>query len=118
MVLIGMTTCLLVLVVLMQHSKKEGFGSALGELGAHQLIGFKKTGDLLEQITWGLGVFLLLLVLATSKLLPTASTRFEQSPNLRHAQQEEDMHQADAGSDTDTAVQSNGVDSSPSNPSK
>ena len=53
-VLAIITATLLILVVFVQSSKKEGLGSPLGSTGASQLIGIQKTGDLLEQLTWGL----------------------------------------------------------------
>jgi len=58
---------LLVIVVLLQSSK--GGGMAAGFTGATQLMGVKRTGDLLEQLTWGFAVALMILTLSTSFVL-------------------------------------------------
>jgi preprotein translocase subunit SecG len=55
---------LLVIVVLLQSSK--GGGIASGFSGANQVMGVKRTSDLLEQLTWGLAVALMILTLSTS----------------------------------------------------
>lgn len=85
-VLILITAGLLILVVLVQNSKKEGLGSPLGDTGATQLIGVKKTSDLLEQITWGLVITLLVLTLATSLFL-NKTAHWPASPNIDRAQE-------------------------------
>lgn len=64
-----MTAILLVLVILAQNSKGGGLSSQFGGSGASNMIGVKKTGDLLERITWGLTVVLMVLVLSSSILL-------------------------------------------------
>ncbi|HAS46348.1 MAG TPA: preprotein translocase subunit SecG, partial [Microscillaceae bacterium] len=56
---------LLVLVVLAQNSKGGGLNSTFGGGGSNQMIGVKKTTDLLERITWGLAIALFVLTLAT-----------------------------------------------------
>jgi|JI81BgreenRNA_FD_contig_51_1376967_length_2008_multi_5_in_0_out_0_1 preprotein translocase subunit SecG len=50
---------LLVIVILPQSSSKGGGLTGSMASGANQLIGVKKTTDLLEKITWGLmiGIF-------------------------------------------------------------
>jgi len=60
---------LLVIVVLLQSSK--GGGIAAGFTGATQVMGVKRTSDLLEQLTWGLAVALMVLTLSTSFVLGT-----------------------------------------------
>lgn len=67
--LIILVAILLVLVILAQNSKGGGLSSQFGGSGASNMIGVKKTGDLLERITWGLTVVLFLLVLSSSFLL-------------------------------------------------
>jgi preprotein translocase subunit SecG len=90
-VLILVTSGLLILAVLVQNSKKEGLGNVYfgGDAGASQLIGVKRTSDLLEQITWGLVITLFVLTLATSLFLnPTGqSGALPSSPNLNRAQE-------------------------------
>jgi len=50
---------LLIIVILPQSSSKGGGLTGSMASGANQLIGVKKTTDLLEKITWGLmiGIF-------------------------------------------------------------
>jgi preprotein translocase subunit SecG len=62
-VLICVFAVLLVLVVLVQNSKGGGLTGEFGGLGSNQLMGVKKTTDLLEQITWGLGIGMMVLTL-------------------------------------------------------
>ena len=64
---------LLVLVVLAQNSKGGGLTSQFGGSGASNLIGVKKTGDVLEKLTWGLAFSVMALVLATNFTTPNAS---------------------------------------------
>lgn len=63
-VLIVLIAILLVLVVLAQKSK-GGVSAQFGGSGATQLIGAKKSGDLLERITWGLAIAMLVLSAST-----------------------------------------------------
>lgn len=82
------TATLLILTVSVQSSKKEGLGSSLGSIGASQLIGVKKTSDLLEQITWGLIITLFTLILSTSVFLKRGNERgLPTSPNLDRMQE-------------------------------
>lgn len=64
-VIICILTVLLILIVLVQNSKGGGFAGEFGGLGSTQLMGVKKTTDLLEQITWGIGIGIMVLTLAT-----------------------------------------------------
>ncbi|MCY7359697.1 MAG: preprotein translocase subunit SecG [Rudanella sp.] len=64
-VIICILTVLLILIVLVQNSKGGGFAGEFGGLGSTQLMGVKKTTDLLEQITWGIGIGVMVLTLAT-----------------------------------------------------
>lgn len=85
-VLAIITATLLILVVFVQSSKKEGLGSSLGSTGASQLIGIQKTGDLLEQLTWGLIISLFTLSLATAIFLKRGHG-LPTSPNLERVQE-------------------------------
>lgn len=67
--LIVLVAILLVLVILAQNSKGGGLSSQFGGSGASNMIGVKKTGDLLERITWGLTIVLFVLSLSSSYLL-------------------------------------------------
>ncbi len=80
---------LLVLVVLAQNSKGGGLSSQFGGAGAGQLMGVKKTTDLLEKLTWGLAITMVVLTLSTNFLLgPQNSGPIINSPNLDRAQEQ------------------------------
>lgn len=64
---------LLVLVVLAQNAKGGGLSSQFGGSGASNLIGVKKTGDLLERLTWGFAITLIVLSLMTNLVSPGGS---------------------------------------------
>jgi preprotein translocase subunit SecG len=63
-VLIAIVAVLLVLVVLAQKSK----GGVSAQFGGSstQMIGVRKTGDILERLTWGFGAALMVLSLITN----------------------------------------------------
>jgi len=61
---------LLVLVVLAQNSKGGGLSSQFGGSGASNLIGVKKTGDVLEKLTWGFAIAIIVFSLATNMTTP------------------------------------------------
>ena len=55
---------LLVLVILAQNSKGGGLSSQFGGSSTSNMIGVKKTTDLLEKITWGLAIGMLALTMS------------------------------------------------------
>ena len=61
---------LVILVVLAQNSKGGGLSNQFGGSGASNLIGVKKTGDLLERLTWGFAIAIMVLTLATNLTNP------------------------------------------------
>ncbi|GGG54113.1 preprotein translocase subunit SecG [Hymenobacter glacieicola] len=63
--LILLICLLLALVVLAQNPKGGGISSQFGAGGAAQLMGVKRTGDLLEKLTWGFAIGLMILSLGT-----------------------------------------------------
>jgi len=65
---------LLVLVVLAQNSKGGGLSSQFGGSGASNLIGVKKTGDVLERLTWGFAIAIIVFSLATNFTTPNTAT--------------------------------------------
>jgi len=87
--LIILVAILLVLVVLAQNSKGGGLSSQFGGSGASQVVGVKRTGDILEKITWVLAISLVILSLASSFVIKTTTvdTGFS-SPNIEKAQDE------------------------------
>lgn len=63
--LIVLVAVLLVLVILAQNSKGGGLSSQFGGAGASNMIGVKKTGDLLSNLTWGLIIVMFALTIST-----------------------------------------------------
>lgn len=78
-------TVLLILVVLIQNSKGGGLSGELGGLGSNQLMGVKKTTDVVEQITWGLGIGIMVLVLASYALIDKNGSGTINSANIERA---------------------------------
>lgn len=86
--LIIVVAIVLVLVILAQNSKGGGLSSQFGGSGTSQLMGVKKTGDLLEKLTWGLAIALIILTLSTKFLMTSVGTGSEiDSPNIDRAQE-------------------------------
>jgi len=71
-VLIILFAILLVLVILAQNSKGGGLTSQFGGSSASNIIGVKKTGDLLEKLTWGLIVAIMVLSASTNFITPNS----------------------------------------------
>lgn len=102
-----LTAVLLIVSTVLQNSKKEGDGNTLGNMGANQIIGVKKTSDLLERSTWVLLILLFMLSLGTFALVKSDTTNFT-SPNLERIQQKnafresagEATHQSEATTPT------------------
>lgn len=78
---------LLILVVLAQNSKGGGLSSQFGGAGSSsQMIGVKRTTDLLEKVTWVLAVALLALSLTSNLILTPNEGTGPASPNIDRAQ--------------------------------
>ena len=75
---------LLILVVLVQNSKGGGLSSQFGGSGAQQVIGVKKTTDLLEKVTWGFAITLFALSVFSNMMIDTSLNLSD--PNLDSAQ--------------------------------
>ena len=84
-ILILILAVLLVLVVLAQNSKGGGLSSQFGGSGASNVIGVKKTSDLLERLTWGLAIAILVLSVTVNILIPNPNSGEIDSPNLDRA---------------------------------
>ena len=115
--LIVIVAVLLILVVLAQNPKGGGLSSQFGGSGTSQLMGVKKTGDLLEKLTWGFAIALLLLSVSTNFIQPTQSEDILSSPNLDNAQTAQPaipqgIQPADASSDLEDLTQETPTDSS------
>ena len=76
---------LLILVVLAQNPKGGGLSSQFGGAGVSQVMGVKKTGDLLEKLTWGFSITILSLTLL-SNLFIEDNQNFIESPNIENVQ--------------------------------
>ncbi len=97
---------LLVLVVLAQNSKGGGLSSQFGGSSASNLIGVKKTGDLLERLTWGLAISLMVFTLATNFATPSASASSDEL--LERAKEQQGVPVQNQGlKQTDSASTSN-----------
>ena len=87
--LIIITALLLVLVVLAQNPKGGGLSSQFGGSGSAQVMGVKKTGDILEKLTWGFAIALLALTLSTNFLIDTSNQGSSiTSPNIESAKEQ------------------------------
>lgn len=98
--IIVLVAVLLVLVILAQNSKGGGLSSQFGGAGASNMIGVKKTGDLLSNLTWGLIIVLFTLTLSTNMI--TVERQGATDEFIDRAQQEQAVPSLDLG-DVDTA---------------
>jgi len=95
--LLVVVSFLLVLIILAQNSKGGGLSSQFGGSGASNLIGVKKTGDLLENITWVLAISLLVLSLSTNFFMTDVNPNSLNSPNIDRANEQVVPPNFDAG---------------------
>jgi preprotein translocase subunit SecG len=76
---------LLVLVILAQNAKGGGLTSQFGGSSASNIIGVKKTGDLLEKLTWSFIVAIMALSLLLSTNFITPATQGSSNEILERA---------------------------------
>ena len=74
LVLMILAAVLLVILVLMQNPKGGGISGEFGGGNASQMFGVQRTGDILEQLTWGFFTFLIVGALATSFFVDKTGT--------------------------------------------
>ena len=87
-IVIALFVCvLLALVVLAQNSKGGGLAGGFSAGGTAQLMGVKRTGDLLERLTWGFAITLMVLALGSHVVLSTSSSGPVRSINQQKAMQ-------------------------------
>ena len=67
-IVILVVSVLLGLIVLVQNPK--GGGLAANFSGGSQFMGVRQTADMLEKLTWGFGVGILILSLAAATIIP------------------------------------------------
>ena len=68
---------MLVLVILAQNSKGGGLSSQFGGSGASNIMGVKKTGDLLERLTWGFVIAIMVIALSANVVTPGGNNQQE-----------------------------------------
>jgi len=84
---------LLVLIVLIQNSKGGGLSSQFGGSGASQVIGVKKTTDLLEKVTWVLAILVMALSMSSSLMIEGTNGGIPDNANIDRALQEQQLQQ-------------------------
>jgi len=83
--LIILFSALLIVLILVQNPKGGGISGEFSSSGATQMFGVQKTGDLVEQLTWGFSIAILVLVLVTNFTLSSGTTEGVQSINVEKA---------------------------------
>ncbi|MBT1706267.1 preprotein translocase subunit SecG [Chryseosolibacter indicus] len=92
---------LLVLVILAQNSKGGGLTSQFGGSSASNIIGVKKTGDLLEKLTWGFIIAIFVLAMSTNFI--TANNQGQRNELLERAGDQAPILNQPAAPGTDTS---------------
>ena len=87
-ILIVIVSLLLMLVILAQNAKGGGLSSQFGGSGTSQVVGVKRTTDLLEKITWGLAIALIALTMSTVFFLDKSASGIV-SPNIQRAEEQQ-----------------------------
>jgi len=110
-ILIIISAVLLVLAVLAQNSKGNGLSNSLG--GASQLMGVKRTTDIIEKLTWVFAICLLTFCLCINLFVdrPEANAEGSGSVNVDRAKAASKSKQAPAP--TEQAVDTTGASSAP-----
>jgi preprotein translocase subunit SecG len=82
---------LLIILILLQNSK----GGLASGVASTQLMGVKRTTDILEKLTWGFAIAIMVLVVSTAFVAPTVSTESGAgSVNIKKAQEKSAPRQA------------------------
>ena len=76
---------LLIVVVLVQKSKGGGLSSSFG--GGNQIMGVRKTTDVIEKITWGLAAAIVVLSIMSVYFIPSAKVEGSAMMNIATEQQ-------------------------------
>jgi preprotein translocase subunit SecG len=111
-ILIIISSILLVLAVLAQNSKGNGLSNSLG--GASQLMGVKRTTDIIEKLTWVFAIVLLTSCLCINLFVerPDMNTEGSGSVNIDRAKAANKAKQGPAGADGQS-IDSTGASSAP-----
>ncbi|MGB3466640.1 MAG: preprotein translocase subunit SecG [Cyclobacteriaceae bacterium] len=94
---------LLVLVVLAQNPKGGGLSSQFGGAGGSQVMGVKKTSDLLEKLTWGLIVAIMVLTISTKFFIGGINTESD-NPLINGSSQETTAPVINPGADQGSSL--------------
>ena len=70
-VLMVLAAILMCFVVLVQNSKGGGLSSSFAS--SNQIMGVRKTTDFIGLLTWGLAIFMSVISIATSYVIPTTT---------------------------------------------
>lgn len=81
LVLMIIVAILLVLVILIQNPKGGGISSEFGGAGS-QMFGVQRTGDILEQLTWGFFAFIIVGALTAGIFLDKTGTAASEDNGL------------------------------------
>jgi preprotein translocase subunit SecG len=83
--LIVLFSALLIILILVQNPKGGGISGEFSSSGATQMFGVQKTGDLVEQLTWGFSIAILVLALLTNFTISTETGEAIKSVNVEKA---------------------------------
>lgn len=64
---------LMCFIVLIQNSKGGGLSSSFSS--SNQIMGVRKTTDVLEKTTWGLAIFMVIISVASAYVVPSTSSK-------------------------------------------
>ena len=96
--------CLLIMaVVLVQNPKGGGLSSQFGGSGGAQVMGVKKTSDLLEKLTWYFAIAILVMALST-KFFITTEGQVEENSLIESIQDEAVIPQQPVLESNDAAI--------------
>ncbi|MBR4533626.1 MAG: preprotein translocase subunit SecG [Bacteroidaceae bacterium] len=84
-ILVVIASILMCLVVLIQESK--GGGLASGFASGNQLMGVRKTTDVIERLTWGLAIAMVVFSVASVYTIPAAGSHGSVMENAATQQQ-------------------------------
>ena len=70
-VLMVLAAILMCFVVLVQNSKGGGLSSSFAS--SNQIMGVRKTTHFIDKLTWGLAIFMVVISIATSYVIPTTT---------------------------------------------
>jgi preprotein translocase subunit SecG len=83
--LIILFSLLLIVLILVQNPKGGGINGEFSSGGATQMFGVQKTGDLVEQLTWGFSIAILVLALLSNFTLDKGASAAAESVNVEKA---------------------------------